>query len=91
MLLSFSHNIPLCRREGLYMDKQGVIRLDGNRKEVALFGANYWLASVYDFRAADYVSGDRKQNRLWKTGNIFKRIKLYASLRLIGELPEYGS
>ena len=43
------------------MDKQGVIRWTENRKEVALFGANYCLPSACDFRAADYVGGDRKQ------------------------------
>lgn len=47
--------------EKVYMDKQGVIRWTENRKEVALFGANYCLPSACDFRAADYVGGDRKQ------------------------------
>ena len=40
--------------EKVYMDKQGVIRWTENRKEVALFGANYCLPSACDFRAADY-------------------------------------
>ena len=47
--------------EKVYMDKQGVIRWTENRKEVALFGANYCLPSACDFRAADYVGGERKQ------------------------------
>ena len=35
--------------EKVYMDKQGVIRWTENRKEVALFGANYCLPSACDF------------------------------------------
>ena len=47
--------------EKVYMDKQGVIRWTENKKEVALFGANYCLPSACDFRAAGYVGGERKQ------------------------------
>ena len=47
--------------EKVYMDKQGVIRWTESREEVALFGANYCLPSACDFRAADYVGGERKQ------------------------------
>ena len=44
----------------VYLDKKGVIRWD-DHKEVALFGANYCLPSACDYRAAGYVSGDRKK------------------------------
>ena len=43
--------------EKVYMDKQGVVRWTENKKEVALFGANYCLPSACDFRAAGYVGG----------------------------------
>ena len=42
-------------------DKQGVIRWTDNNQEVALFGANYCLPSACDYRAAGYVSNDRKK------------------------------
>lgn len=60
LLITLLGTISHCA-EKVYMDKQGVIRWTENRKEVALFGANYCLPSACDFRAADYVGGDRKQ------------------------------
>ncbi|MEI6948961.1 hypothetical protein V9K67_17370 [Paraflavisolibacter sp. H34] len=45
----------------VYLDKNGVIRWKDNRQEVALFGANYCLPSASDYRAAGYVTHDRKQ------------------------------
>ena len=60
LLITLLGTISHCA-EKVYTDKQGVIRWTENRKEVALFGANYCLPSACDFRAADYVGGDRKQ------------------------------
>ena len=45
----------------VYLDAQGVIRWQKDNSEVALFGANYSLASSCDFRAAGYVGADRKR------------------------------
>lgn len=47
--------------ELVYQDKEGVIRWKNNNKEVALFGANYCLPSACDYRAAGYVTKDRKK------------------------------
>ncbi|AHG91668.1 membrane of secreted protein [Gemmatirosa kalamazoonensis] len=44
-----------------YVDPAGVIRWRDTRAEVALFGANYTLASASDFRAAGYLALDRKR------------------------------
>jgi hypothetical protein len=44
----------------VHLDKKGVIRWDNN-EEVALFGANYCLPSACDYRAAGYVTNDRKK------------------------------
>ncbi|WP_207436305.1 hypothetical protein [Sabulibacter ruber] len=45
----------------VYQDKEGVIRWTKTKKEVALFGANYCLPSATDYRAAGYVTKDRKK------------------------------
>lgn len=45
----------------VYLDDQGVIRWQHNRKEVTLFGANYVLTTASDYRAAGYVQADRKR------------------------------
>ena len=42
-------------------DKQGTIRWSDTNQELALFGANYCLPSACDYRAAGYVSNDRKK------------------------------
>lgn len=47
-------------RELAYVDDHAVIRWRANHQEVALFGANYCLPSALDYRAAGYVSADRK-------------------------------
>lgn len=44
----------------VFIDKEGVIRWK-NKKEVALYGANYSLPSACDYRAAGYVNADRKK------------------------------
>lgn len=44
-----------------YVDKAGVIRWKDNNKELVLFGANYCLPSACDYRAAGYVTNDRKK------------------------------
>src|SRR3972149_2404855 len=45
----------------VYIDDSGVIRWEDNNEEVALFGANYCLPSACDYRAAGYISNDRKK------------------------------
>ena len=47
--------------ELVYVDAAGVIRWKADQREVALFGANYSLASSCDYRAAGYVGADRKK------------------------------
>jgi hypothetical protein len=45
----------------VYIDHDGVIRWTDTREEVALFGANYAIASSGDYRAAGYLTHDRKR------------------------------
>jgi hypothetical protein len=45
----------------VYLDQEGVIRWRDDRREVALFGANYVLPSASDYRAAGYLGADRKR------------------------------
>ena len=52
---------PLAAKELVYLDDQGVVRWNSNHEEVALFGANYSLASACDYRAAGYVHSDCKK------------------------------
>ncbi len=47
--------------EKVYLDGDGVIRWKADHREVALFGANYCLASGSDYRSAGLVGADRKQ------------------------------
>lgn len=51
----------LVAKELVYLDDQGVVRWNSNHDEVALFGANYSLASGYDYRAAGDVHSNRKK------------------------------
>lgn len=44
-----------------YLDREGVIRWADNREEVRLFGANYAITSSSDYRAAGYLTQDRKR------------------------------
>lgn len=44
-----------------YVDREGVIRWTDTREEVRLFGANYAIASSSDYRAAGYLTQDRKR------------------------------
>src|SRR5215216_5430951 len=44
-----------------YVDGEGVIRWTDTREEVRLFGANYAIASSSDYRAAGYLTQDRKR------------------------------
>src|SRR5215218_871535 len=44
-----------------FVDREGVIRWADDREEVRLFGANYAIASSSDYRAAGYLTGDRKR------------------------------
>jgi hypothetical protein len=48
-------------KELVYLDGKGVIRWSDTKKEIALYGANYCLPSACDYRAADYISADRKK------------------------------
>jgi hypothetical protein len=45
----------------IYVDNQGVLRWQADRREVTLFGANYVLPGASDYRAAGYVGADRKR------------------------------
>jgi hypothetical protein len=45
----------------VYLDRDGVIRWTDTREEVGLFGANYALPSSSDYRAAGYLTEDRKR------------------------------
>jgi hypothetical protein len=45
----------------VYLDAEGVIRWSDTRQEVVLFGANYALPSSSDYRAAGYLTQDRKR------------------------------
>ena len=47
--------------QGVYLDDQGVVRWNGSRQEVTLFGANYVLPTASDYRAAGYLHADRKK------------------------------
>lgn len=47
--------------EKVYQDKDGIVRWTDSKKEVALFGANYPLASATAYRAAGYITNDRKK------------------------------
>ncbi len=51
----------LALAQGVYLDDQGVIRWQRDRKEVTLFGANYVLTTASDYRAAGYLHADRKR------------------------------
>ncbi|HEV8380097.1 MAG TPA: hypothetical protein VGQ29_00795 [Gemmatimonadales bacterium] len=51
----------LALAQGVFLDKQGVIRWQDTRQEVSLFGANYVLTTASDYRAAGYVHADRKR------------------------------
>ncbi len=51
----------LALAQGVYLDDQGVIRWQRDRREVTLFGANYVLTTASDYRAAGYVHADRKR------------------------------
>ncbi|GAC1654653.1 MAG: hypothetical protein NVS4B3_18840 [Gemmatimonadaceae bacterium] len=44
-----------------FVDNRGVIRWTDDQSEVALFGANYALPSASDYRAAGYLTTDRKK------------------------------
>ena len=45
----------------VFVDPAGVVRWRDTRAEVALFGANYAITSSSDYRAAGYVTRDRKR------------------------------
>ena len=53
--------LPIKATRSVYLDGQGVIRWKDDRSEVALFGANYIVPSASDYRAAGYVTKDRKK------------------------------
>lgn len=52
---------PLRAMRQVYVDASGVIRWRDSKREVALFGANYTLPSASDYRAAGYLTSDRKR------------------------------
>ena len=51
----------LALSQGVFLDKQGIVRWQDTRKEVTLFGANYVLTTASDYRAAGYLHADRKR------------------------------
>ncbi len=51
----------LALSQGVFLDKQGVVRWQDTGKEVTLFGANYVLTTASDYRAAGYLHADRKR------------------------------
>jgi hypothetical protein len=53
--------LPMQATRPVYLDDQGVIRWKDDRTEVALFGANYIVPSASDYRAAGYVTTNRKK------------------------------
>lgn len=61
ILLSVNIHAQKKTPELVYQDTAGVIRWTNNKSEVALFGANYCLPSACDYRAAGYVTSDRKR------------------------------
>ncbi len=52
---------PAPANRAVYLDAQGVVRWQDDRREVRLFGANYVLPTASDYRAAGYLHADRKQ------------------------------
>ena len=52
---------PRRATRAVYLDDRGVVRWRDDRREVALFGANYILPSASDYRAAGYLHADRKK------------------------------
>jgi hypothetical protein len=72
VILTFAFVLTGCKRQGpdtaktpeyrsAYVDDEGIIRWSDNNKEVALFGVNYILPSASDYRAAGYITNDRKK------------------------------
>jgi len=59
--LLWAFAFKLAAGELVYLDDQGVVRWTADKREVALFGANYCLPSACDYRAAGYVKADRKK------------------------------
>ncbi len=53
--------MPRPANRSVYLDSAGVVRWSDDRREVALFGANYVVTTASDYRAAGYVGGDRKR------------------------------
>jgi hypothetical protein len=58
---AFAQSSTTTSKEKVFQDKNGTIRWSDTKQEVALFGANYCLPSACDYRAAGYVSNDRKK------------------------------
>jgi len=52
---------PSPAHRAVYLDSAGVVRWSDDRREVALFGANYVLTTASDYRAAGYLRADRKK------------------------------
>jgi hypothetical protein len=61
ILFLFACMVGVRAAELVHLDEAGVIRWNADQREVALFGANYSLASSCDYRAAGYVGADRKK------------------------------
>lgn len=67
LFLIFTVNLVLVAKdkkentELIYLDDTGIIRWKSDGREVALFGANYNLPYACDYRAAGYITSDRKK------------------------------
>lgn len=57
----FAQALPVTANRAVFVDTTGIVRWKDNRQQVALFGANYCLPSACDYRAAGYVTSDRKK------------------------------
>jgi len=52
---------PAMASRAVYLDNAGVVRWSDDKREVALFGANYVVTTASDYRAAGYVGADRRK------------------------------
>jgi hypothetical protein len=61
LIASLALASPAASPELVYVDPKGTIRWTKDKREVALFGANYCLPSALDYRAAKAIGADLKK------------------------------
>lgn len=61
LILLLGASPTLNAQRQVFLDRDGVVRWTDTREEVTLFGANYALPSSSDYRAAGYLTQDRKR------------------------------